>query len=74
VDDPELIASAAGSNIESLFVSIIWSELAQWQWPAAGRRVEQSEKDHIAFIALELARVTTLDATAHVFLGGQMTA
>ncbi len=70
VDNPHLVASAAGSDVETLFEQFLVAEGER----AALRRVNQRDEDDVAFVALELRGVSAEEAMELVAVRRKMTA
>ena len=63
VDDPELIAGAAGGDVEALLESVI---VAQRKRATGARTVHEGEENDIPLVALELRRIAAEETVAHV--------
>src|SRR5882672_7226556 len=70
VDNPHLVAGAAGGDVETLLEQFLVAEGEQ----AALRGVHQRDKDYVAFVALELRGVSAEEAMELVAVRGKMTA
>src|SRR6266481_1492558 len=70
MDDPHLVAGAAGGDVETLFEQFLVAKGER----AALRGVNERDEDDVAFVALELRGVSTEEAMELVAVRGKMTA
>src|SRR5712692_10614769 len=70
VDNPHLVASAAGGDVEALLEQFLIAKRER----AALSGVNQRNKDDVAFVALELSGVTAEEAMKFVAVGREMRA
>jgi len=68
VDNPHLVASAAGGDVEALLEQFLIAKRER----AALSGVNQRNKDDVAFVALELSGVTAEEAMEFVAVGREM--
>src|SRR5712664_422403 len=68
VDNPHLVAGAAGGDVEALLEQFLVAEGER----AALRSVNQRDEDDVAFVALELSGVTAQKAMEFVAVGRKM--